>query len=266
MFFDRPVRLTSEEIRFYNENGYLVVDGVFSQSLCEKAVEILDYHARTTGNHTRAAVMNIDRTEGTEPWRKYFPEKNHWIHSFFRQEIIKNPGSATILETLHDVAPGNLVVMQSQVIYKTAGTPYAAQAWGCHQDGVYHGAPYNGTLTGNVAFTDQDKENGCLFVFPGSHKIERFLPIEERLSFHEKPGDRPGHDCSKSMPEEFRGKEADVNMRQGSLLVLHGGVIHGSHPNVSKDRNRPMFQAPYKTLGLPFSQGTTGHRMEIPIR
>ena len=262
--FDQPIRLTPEQIEFYKDNGYLVVEGTLSPSECDKALEVLEYHAKKSGNKNYAAVMNLDRPE---EWRHVYGTRDHWIHSHIRQVLIKNPVSVTALETVQGVPPGSLAVMQTQVIYKTAGTDYAGQAWNLHQDGSYHGAPYGNTLTGNLALTDQDRENGCIFVYPGSHRIGRFLESKKMVSYRETPGQKPGHDVSEFLPEEYKGKEIDLNLKEGSLLIFHGGVVHGSHPNVSKNRNRPMFQAPYKIVGVPFFAGHgISKRKEIPIR
>lgn len=261
--FDTPTTLTTDQIRFYDDNGYLIVGNALNQSECEKAIEVLEFHAQKSGNVSYAGVMNLDRPE---EWVPVYGKGGHWIHCYVRQMLVKHPTLVTALETAQRVEPGQLVIMQSMYLYKKAHTKYGKeQAWNPHQDGCYHGATYGTTLTGNIALTDQDKENGCMFIYPGSHKIGRFLPAEMKKSFHEGPGQRPGHDVSNTIPEEFRGKEVNLHLKMGSILILHGGVIHGSYPNES-DRDRPMFLAPYKIAGASFSIGETGKRKEIAIR
>lgn len=261
--FDKPIILTPEQIKFYADNGYLTVEDALTQSECLKTIEILEFHAQISGNSKYQGVMNLDRPE---EWQHVYGPNNHWIHTYIRQMIIKHPVLVTILETLQNLQPGKLVIMQSMFLYKKAQTDYGPQAWNPHQDGCYHGAPYGTTLTGNIALTDQDKENGCMFIYPGSHNVGRFLEARKVQSFHEGSGQRPGHDVSDFIPEKLKGTEVDLHLKQGSILILHGGVIHGSYPNNSTDRDRPMFLAPYKTLGVPFLTGETGKRKEIPIR
>lgn len=264
MLFDRPLTLDSEQIKSYDDNGYLEVKNAFSPSECEKIIEVYELHARKSHNIERAGVMNLDRPE---EWRHVYGNQEHWIHGFVKQMIVKHPALVTVLETVQRLEPGQLVIMQSMYLYKKANTKYGReQAWNPHQDGCYHGAPYGATLTGNIALTNQDRENGCMFIYPGSHKIGKFLPAEMKKSFHEGPGQRPGHDVSKSIPKELRGKEVELHLKRGTILILHGGVIHGSYPNNSPDRDRPMFLAPYKTAGALFSVGETGKRKEIPVR
>ena len=264
--FDKPARLSVEQIKFYEDYGYLVVPSVVTTSECDMAIYAYDYHAQQSGNKNYTGVMNLDRPE---EWRHVYGENSPWIHTYVRQMLAKHPILVDCLETLHKVLPGEVVLMQTMFLYKKHKAPDRIaqfEGWNPHQDGCYHGAPFGGTLTGNIALTDQDRENGCMFIYPGSHKIGRFLEAERKKSFHEEPGQRPGHDVTKALPKEFVGKEVDLPMERGSILILHGGVIHGSYPNESPDRDRPMYLAPYKTAGLPFSVGENGKRQEIPIR
>lgn len=266
LLFDRPLVLTPNQIKFYEDNGYLVVPKALSFSECEMAIYVYEYHAQRSKNRNYEAVMNLDRPE---EWRHVYGPDGHWIHMYVKQMLTKHPVLVECLETLHKTPPGKLVLMQTMFLYKKYKMPgrnAQFEGWNPHQDAYYHGAPFGGTITGNIAFTDQDRENGCMFIYPGSHKIGRLLEVDKKKSFHEDPGQKPGNDVSKALPKEFIGKKKDLPMEQGSVLILHGGVIHGSYPNESSDRDRPMYLAPYKTAGLPFSVGKNGKRMEIPIR
>ena len=259
--FDKPLELNQEQLKFYADNGYLVVPNVLSSEECNKAVDLFEYHAQRSNNTRYQGVMNLDRPE---EWTHIYGKHEQWIHTYVSQMLMKHPAMVTVLETIQRVEPGGVVAMQTMFLYKKARTDYTAQSWNPHQDGAYHGAPIGGTLTGNFAFTDQDKENGCMFIYPGSHK-EGFLESEKMKSFHEDPGKRPGHDVTKSIPEKYRGQEVNLYLKKGSILILHGAVVHGSYSNIS-DRDRPMLLIPYKTKGLPFSVGNAGKRKEIPIR
>ena len=261
--FDKPLSITPEEVTAYKQDGYLVIPDAFSDSECDVAVDMLMRHAVIAGNKDFAAVMNLDRPE---EWKHIYGDSGNWVHVYVRQMLAKHPVLITALEELHGCLPGDLVLMQTMFLYKKAGTLYGFQAWNPHQDGAHHGAPYGTTLTGNIIFTDQDVENGCMFIYPGSQHINTFLESKKVKSFHEKPGSKPGYDVSESLPDSLKETKIDLPIKKGSLLVLHGGVIHGSYPNVSKDRDRPMYLAPYKTIGVPFSYGTDGKRIEIPIR
>ena len=51
--------LSKEQIDFYNENGYLVVDNVLSNEQCDKTILQMERHA----DKDYAAILNPDRLE-----------------------------------------------------------------------------------------------------------------------------------------------------------------------------------------------------------
>lgn len=237
--------LTRENILFYRKNGYLVIPNILTEEQCDRINGIFEKHAKDNNNTDFRGIMNLDRD-------------NYQIRNVMCYYKI-----VLILDTLQDA---EVVGLQSMFLFKKGGTNYAPQAWNPHQDNAYPRAPHGMYLTGNLAFTDQDKENGCMFIYPGSHN-EQLIQAEFHQSFHEPTGKNPGHDVSNNMPSEY--KAVDLPMQKGSLLILHGNVVHGSYPNISK-RDRPMLLIPYGTKGITqhpnFIPGKTGDRKEFSLR
>jgi phytanoyl-CoA hydroxylase len=228
--------LTRDQKVFYRRNGYLVVDGILAPAECDAALKIFERHA----DKDYSGIMNLDR-------------KVEEIRN-----IMKNPKIVKILETLQEA---EVVGLQTMFLFKKIGSLYAEQAWNPHQDNAYPLARWGAYVTGNIPFEDQDQENGCISIYPGSH-VEDVLPNEPVKSFHENPGSKPGH-CVQ-VPADY--KKVDLTLKKGSVLILHGNVIHESYPNMSKDRSRPMLLIPYITKGETFIPGKTAQRMEIPLR
>lgn len=237
--------LTKEQIQSYRRDGYLIVDNILTGSQCDRTNEIFEKHARDNGNTDYKGVMNLDR-------------EDHRIRNLLCYYKI-----VLILDTLQDA---EVVGLQSMFLFKKSGTSYAPQAWNSHQDNTYPRAPYGMYLTGNIPFANQDVENGCMYIYPGSHN-EELLEVEFFKSFHERPGENPGNDVSRSLPSQY--KKVDLLLRKGSLLVLHGNVVHGSYPNGS-NRDRPMILIPYGTKGISqhpnFIPGKIGKREEFSLR
>lgn len=228
--------LSDEEIQFYNDNGYLVVDDILSHAECDAALKIYTQRA----DEKFSGIMNLDR-EVKEI-----------------RDIMRNYKIVTILESLQKA---EVVGLQTMFLFKQARSPYASQAWNPHQDNAYPQARWGAYITGNIPFVDQDPENGCMYIFPGSHK-EELLPNTKVKSFHEESGTNPGH-CV-DVPEKY--KKVDLLLKKGAVLMLHGNVIHGSYPNSSKTRSRPMLLIPYITKGEKFISGNVAQRTEIPLR
>lgn len=260
--FDRPLVLIPDQIKFYDDNGFLIVEGVLADDECDKAIEVFDGHRIKIGDENYKGIMNLDRTDY---WSNVYEPNERWVHTYVRQMLIKHPVVVTGLEILQRRNVGCVVNLQSMFLFKKACSPYAGQAWNPHQDNAYPRARQGAYITANLVFSDQDKENGCMYIYPGSHR-EPLLAAEYVASFHEQPGKNPGHDVSKSIPKKYKKQRIDVPMKKGSVLFLDGHCVHGSYPNVSPNRDRPMLLIPYLTNGYKFIPGETGKRKKMPIR
>jgi len=262
------ISFSEKDVYFYDDNGYMVVENMLSPDMCEEAVSIYKKYALPDYR----GIMNLER--GIIEYRDYAVTKGGVSitavmkvedkDAEFIWDIIRHPSIVAALEALQEATVINL---QSMFLFKEANTPYAAQAWNPHQDGAYPRAQYGMYITGNLCFTDQDKENGCMYIYPGSHR-EPILLNEPVQSFHEKLGSQPGHRVK--VPEKYLAKKTDLIMAQGSVLFLHANVIHGSYPNVSPTRSRYMLLVPYGTKGIAsnpgFISGRTGRREEHSLR
>lgn len=235
--------LNREQVVSYRQNGYLIIPDILSNEQCNEINAIFEEYAL---KHDPAylGIMNLDR------------EDYRIRHLMCYYKIV------LILDTLLDA---EVVGLQSIFLFKKAGS---TQAWNPHQDNAYARAPWGMYVTANIPFADQDKENGCMYIYPRSH-LENLVSAEFFKSWHEQPtGKNPGHDLSKSLPNNY--ERVDISMKKGSLLILHGNVAHGSYSNTSKNRDRPMVLIPYGTKGITqhpnFIPGKTADRKELSLR
>ncbi len=105
--------------------------------------------------------------------------------------------------------------------------PFIGGEVNCHQDSTFL---Y--TEKGNVfglwfAIEDATKHNGCLWAIPGGHKLglkSRFIHTEKNTSEFQVFDDSK-YDLSSLAPLE---------VKKGSLIVLHGLLPHLSHANESQ--------------------------------
>lgn len=254
--------------RFYKDNGFVVIELVFDSMDCEKAVRIYEKYALPDFR----GIMNLDR--GIVEYREFGKSVGgveivgtiqvDSVDSDFVSCMLRFKKVIVILDILQGA---EAVLLQSMFLFKRTGTTYAKQAWNPHQDNAYPQADYGTYITGNIAFSNQDPENGGMYIYPGSH-LESILPNVPVKSFHEDTGISPGH-CVE-IPEKYKDRKIDLIMKRGSVLFLHGNVIHGSYPNLSKIRSRPMLLIPYGTKGISqqprFIAGRVAQRKEMPLR
>jgi ectoine hydroxylase len=132
--------------------------------------------------------------------------------------------------------------------------PFTGGAWSWHQDYGYwymNGCLYPDMASAFVAVDPNTKENGCLQVLKGSHKLGR---VE-----HGKFGDQTGAD-----PERVEAamKIMDlvyVEMKPGDVLFFHSNTLHRSDQNKSPHPRWSLIccyntkhNNPYKASHHPF--------------
>ncbi len=227
---------TSEQIKTFRDEGYVVLEGVLNIAACKELQEVARRHA----DKDYSAIINLDRKE-----------------SKFR-ELMKSPELVSLLEQIHG---GEVVGLMSQMLFTEAGTIYAQQTWNPHQDNAYARNPNGQYVTVYLALSEQTRENGCKYVFRKSHR-EGLYACEPTPSFREGAGANPGNAIAPHILSRF--EKIDVPLKIGSALIIHGDTIHGSYPNTSAV-GRPMFSVSYITKGQPFVPGENAQRMEIPL-
>jgi ectoine hydroxylase-related dioxygenase (phytanoyl-CoA dioxygenase family) len=132
--------------------------------------------------------------------------------------------------------------------------PFTGGAWSWHQDYGYwymNGCLYPDMASAFVAVDPNTKENGCLQVLKGSHKLGR---VE-----HGKFGDQTGADPERV---EAATKIMDlvyVEMNPGDVLFFHSNTLHRSDQNKSPNPRWSLIccyntkhNNPYKASHHPF--------------
>ena len=234
-----PVKLTQEQIRFYDENGYLVIPGLYSEAACDE----IKRQAESVAAEDYAVFLNLHRT---------LP---------FFMEIAKDP---VLLDIVKTVQRHRVVLLNDQYLYKKAGTPYAKQSWNPHQDNAYVKAPREAYMQLHIFLDRSEKENGGLIYYPGSH-YEDILPFDYMPSWREE-ADKEGitHPGLKLVPPQ-KYKATDVIGPRGGICLQHGHIIHGSHPNLTQNRSRAQYSLAYLNEGAPFESGKTSPKIPIAV-
>ncbi|XP_051148999.1 phytanoyl-CoA dioxygenase [Andrographis paniculata] len=240
--------LDSNRLDFFNSNGYLVLDSFAGpdevQSMRLRMDQLLDQFDCST----RASIFST--TNQQQSTDDYFYESAENISFFFEEKAfddegnLKQPKKLSINKVghaLHEKDPvfksfssskkvsGLLcslgyrrpIAIQSMYIFKQPGIGGEVVP---HQDNsfLYTNPP---TCTGLwLALEDATLTNGCLWAIPGSHKrglVRRFIRGENGVTF-DKPF--PSYDENDFVP---------IEVKSGSLVILHGDVIHRSSENKS---------------------------------
>ena len=150
-----------------------------------------------------------------------------------------------------------IAFFHGKVMLKEAGV---GGAWEWHQDYGYwynQGFAYPRMLSAFVAMDPATRENGCLQVLRGSHKLGRLS--------HGKVGTQTGADPTRIHDIEPLFERIYCEMTPGSVLFFHCNLLHASGPNDSSHHRR-SFIICYNALDNPqFAEEKTSEQRPCPV-
>lgn len=211
--------LSPDHQQFFEENGYLVVAGVFSAS----EVEILREHfmdLRQAGTYPGDMVADVP-CHG-DPLQQ-FPRMIHMHHwdEISRRWLLDSRLNAC----LSGLLGREPYAVQSMIYFKPPG----ARGQALHQDNFYLQVTPGTCMAAWLALDPCDEENGCMRVVPGSHRWPILCPVES---------DAATSFTNITVPLPPDASSVPVLMDAGDVLFFNGSLVHGSFPNTSKDRFR----------------------------
>lgn len=223
-------QLSPDQLRSYQEDGYLVLPGLLS------AGEIAELEATFDALHARGSIPGCFQAVPLEEARargdvlKAYPRMMHPHRvSEVAKRAMLHPAFATVLEQLLGEPA---IAAQSMFYWK----PPTARGQAFHQDNFYLKVHPGTCIAAWVAVDATDEENGCLFVAPGSHRLDIFCPEQAD----------PAVSFTKDVVPVPEGlAAAPLPMAAGDVLFFGGNLIHGSYPNRSRDRFRRSFICHY---------------------
>ena len=218
--------LTSKQIEFYHENGYLGVEGVLSADEVAELRRVTDEFVQLSASVTEhTAVFDLEpghTPESPKLRRLKDPIEHHEVY----RKCLHHPGILDIVAQLIGPAlrtNGNKLNMKSPEY----GSPVE---W--HQDWAFYPHTNDDILAVGVCMDDMKYENGCLLVIPGSHKG----PI---LTHHQN-GRFAG-----AVTEEVTDadKAVPIELKAGGISLHHVRTLHASAKNVStRPRRLVLYQ------------------------
>jgi len=223
-----PTALTDEQLRHYDEHGYLLVPNCLTDEECDEIIaRAHELHRR---KHVPGCFSRVDESEsGGDPLRVY-PRMMH-PHRVDERclHYLTHPRIGSVLSGL---LRDRVTALQSMFYWKPPG----ARGQAFHQDDYYLRTEPGACIAAWTALEPIDDENGGMGVFPGSQQepILEMTPTDVNKSFTE---------TAVTPPAQYQ--RLGVDMAKGDTLFFHGHLIHGSPPNTSRDRFRMSFICHY---------------------
>lgn len=188
----------------FNQTGFAIVPNLFQrdevQSLKLECIHILETVKKETGSVAAHGVQ-----VGLAARSSVF------------QEAV---GDDRILDILSRILAPNIEFLSDKVVYKSDNMTFASP-W--HQDWSYWYGAHKYSIW--VALDDATVDNGCLKLFPGSHKSSVVHDGEVN------DGDGFGHRLRPDAVDESLAITAELEA--GGAVFFHDLTLHASHPNRS---------------------------------
>ena len=233
--------ISKEQIEQYNEEGYTIVEDVFSTEelnpILNEFDEIVDDFAEKAFEAGKITNKHDDKDvfKRLAALEKDFKGSSVLIHhrGELKPELANLWGSKKLLDMVEnwvgkDISGHPVWNIRS----KTPQTARMTVPW--HQDSAYlkDGAEKTTQPAAWIPFLDVNKNNGCMQVVPGGHRPERVL----NHKLEKKDGSVKDSWYlfieEKDIPDE---KVVTCEMKAGSVLFLHQLVPHRSLENLSDD-------------------------------
>lgn len=205
--------LTDSQLAQYHEQGYILMPGLFDA----EEVDLLRRAAKEDKQLDEHAFAKGDG-EGGEVRLSLWNHPGEGIYGMFAR-------CARIVESAEAILAGEVYHYHSKMIMKE---PKVGGAWTWHQDYGYwyqNGVLYPDLCSVSIAVDAATKENGCLQVIAGSHRLGR---IDHTLS-----GDQAGADMERVAALLEREKVVYMEMNPGDGLFFHCNLLHRSDRNTS---------------------------------
>ena len=206
-------KITEAQIAQFHADGYLIVPQLFDAEEIDLLYKIgkADHHLAQT------AVARLD-AQGVEVKLSLSNELNDDIYAAYVR-------CHRIVDTMQALLEDEVYHYHNKMIMKE---PFVGGAWEWHQDYGYwygNGCLYPDMASCMIAVDRATKENGCLQVITGSHKMGRME--------HGKSGEQTGANMERVNATLERLPIAYCEMEPGSAVFFHSNTLHRSDQNRS---------------------------------
>ena len=249
MYFKKSdLPIGPEMINFWRENGYLIIEDFKSNEECDglikrskELIEEQDFNNQQSVFDTVSQSHNDDNyfLESGDKIRFFFEEKaqlnesnlkknkqyivnkiGHALHDL-DDKFIKFSKNNDLNEIAKAIGFQDPLLLQSMYIFKQ---PKIGGEVVCHQDSTFLITEPESTVGFWFALQDATKENGCLQVASGGHKgpLRKLFKRENNKMKMEELSSEP-----------FPETDTFVEVKKGTLVLLHGRLPHYSCENTS---------------------------------
>jgi ectoine hydroxylase-related dioxygenase (phytanoyl-CoA dioxygenase family) len=223
--------LSQEQISFYDENGYVIIEDFLNKDELETWREaVTEAVLERNGLKMPGKNVTINDEDGINKDAEYFNNVfdqllNLWQTNEKVKDIMLDERIGKMVSDLSG-ADGVRIWHDQALIKRPWANP---TSW--HLDTPFWSFSDRRAISIWVALDDATLENGCLFFIPGSHKETTF----------ENPGIGKNMGLIFDFYPQFKtSRSVAAKMKAGSCSFHNGLTIHGAHANMTPGYRRAM--------------------------
>jgi len=241
-------RLSTEEIRFYHEQGYVIVKKFCSQPEIEKL-----YGTALNDEAMQKNALNLNDQSGRKTKLSLWFTPGNDVFGYLTRSEKMIQSVQQLLGYQSDICHFHSKLMQKE--------PKVGGAWEWHQDyGYWYKNQFmfpDQLISVMIALTPANKANGCLQVIPGSHKMGRVN--------HGFTGEQVGADMQ--MVNNAL-KTMDViypELESGDALFFHSNILHRSEANLSSHARWSIISCYSLQSNLAYNETSTSWKTPVHV-
>lgn len=241
-------RLTETDISQFKQDGYLVVKHFFSAPEIHKL-----YAIATSDDVIKDNATHVTDSTGKHSKLTLWFTPGEDVYSMMLRSERMVEGASRLLDSGSPVCHFHTKLMQKE--------PKVGGAWEWHQDyGYWYKNQFlfpDQLISIMVALTHANKENGCLQVIKGSHKMGRVN--------HGFAGEQVGADMVMVNNALTTMEHVYVELEPGDALFFHSNLLHRSEANLS-DKPRWSIISCYNSLSnKAFNDSSTSWKEPVKV-
>lgn len=240
--------LSEQEVAAFNKDGYVISRQFFSQPEIEKL------HRVAIGDQViRQNALDLNDQTGKKTKLTLWFNPGEDIYSLMIRSNRMVNSVAKLLDSDSPVCHFHTKLMQKE--------PKVGGAWEWHQDyGYWYKNQFlfpDQLVSVMIALTEATKNNGCLQVIKGSHKLGRVN--------HGFSGEQVGADMVMVDHALKTMEHVYVELEPGDAVFFHSNILHRSEANTS-DRPRWSIISCYNSLSNPaYNDESTAWKVPVNI-
>ena len=240
--------ISKDQMESYYTNGYLIINNFCTKEEIQKL-----YSTAKQDNAMAKNALDLNDQSGKKTKLSlWFTPSNDVFGYLTRSEkMIKS-----VEKLLNDDSP--VCHFHSKLMQKE---PRVGGAWEWHQDyGYWYKNQFmfpDQLISVMIALTDANKENGCLQVIRGSHKMGRVN--------HGFAGEQVGADMTMVSNALKTMELVYCDIKAGDALFFHSNLLHRSEANLSEHPRWSIISCYSSQSNLAYNETSTSWKTPVDI-